>query len=104
MKYLFGGKRVDNGEWVEGDLVHDAFDGTSKTIPIGIRYKWNGVYCYPVEVLPETVSLIGFPFEMPSDWEIKKFCYDKNKKPEFTKHWELVKQALEYFLGKKEGE
>lgn len=41
------------------------------------------------------------PFQMPADSEIKQFCYG-DKKPEFTKHWGLVKQALAYFGGKNE--
>lgn len=49
---LFRGKRVDNGEWIEGDLVHDAFDGISQIIRVGIVMK----NCYPVEVIPETVG------------------------------------------------
>jgi len=49
---IFRGKRVDNREWVEGDLVHDAFNGASRNIAIGIQEKG----CYPVEVIPETVG------------------------------------------------
>lgn len=41
-----------SGDWVYGDLVHDAFDGTNKTLPIAI--KQSGMY--PVEVHPETVG------------------------------------------------
>lgn len=32
----FRGKRIDNGEWVCGDLIHKGFDGTSKIIVVGI--------------------------------------------------------------------
>jgi hypothetical protein len=48
----FRGLRSDGQGWVYGDLVHDAFDGTSKMIPVGIRNKNS----YPIEVLPETVG------------------------------------------------
>lgn len=51
----FRGKRIDNGEWVYGDLVHDAFDGYDKTIPVGIQKP----KCYAVEVHPETVGFIS---------------------------------------------
>lgn len=53
---LFRAKRTLNGEWVEGDLMHEAFDGTSQTIEVGIRSKLKGHYCYPVEVIPETIE------------------------------------------------
>ena len=48
---LFRGKD-ENGNWHEGDLVHDAFDGTSKIVKIGIMAPKS----YPVEVKPETVG------------------------------------------------
>ena len=48
----FRGKRKDNGKWVFGDLVHNAFDGTSRNMSVGI--KTDGAY--PVEVIPETVG------------------------------------------------
>ena len=58
----FRGKMVDNGEWIYGDLVHDAFDGSSRTMEVGIRAKWNGRYCNPAEVIPESVGqFIGLP-------------------------------------------
>ena len=47
----FRGKRVDNGEWVYGDLIHNAFDGY-RIFPVGIKTDGN----YPVEVVPETVG------------------------------------------------
>lgn len=52
----FKGKRVDNGEWIVGDLLHqywiqgDVFEETS------IRYLINGIYSFPISVIPETVS------------------------------------------------
>ena len=48
---LFRGKDKD-GNWHEGDLVHDSFDGTSMNIPVGIKKP----RCYPVEVITETVG------------------------------------------------
>ena len=48
---LFRGK-TSFGAWVYGDLVHDAFDGTSQRIEVGIRARNS----YPVEVIPETVG------------------------------------------------
>ena len=47
----FRGKRFDNGEWIYGDLVHGAFDGSSRSMEVGI-HEYG---CYPVEVIPETV-------------------------------------------------
>ena len=44
---LFRGKDA-NGNWHEGDLVHNDFDGTSPNIPVGIKCRG----CYPVEVIP----------------------------------------------------
>jgi uncharacterized phage protein (TIGR01671 family) len=48
----FRGKRVDNGEWIFGDLVHHVFDGTSRVLPITIKSKDN----YPIEINPSTVG------------------------------------------------
>ena len=48
---LFKGISKYNKKWIEGDLVHDAFDGTSMNMKVGIK-KTN---CYPVEVHPSTV-------------------------------------------------
>lgn len=48
----FRGKRVDNGEWVHGFLIKYAFDGTSKTIHVGIQKEG----CYPIEIDPETIG------------------------------------------------
>ena len=47
----FRGKRVDNGEWVYGDLVHNAFNG-HRIFPAGIQIPG----CYPDEVISETVG------------------------------------------------
>jgi len=49
---LFRGIRVDNGEWVYGDLVHDAISAYSTMMKVGIRQGG----CYPDEVKPETVG------------------------------------------------
>ena len=57
---LFKGKRVDNGEWVFGDLIRNLiYDGREKEIRIGdIYFEHNGdihgkaVY----KVIPETVG------------------------------------------------
>ena len=50
-KIKFRGKRVDNGEWVYGDLVHNAFNG-HRIFPAGIQIPG----CYPDEVIAETVG------------------------------------------------
>lgn len=53
---LYRGMRKDGGGnndgWVYGDLVHDAYDGTSMSVPVGIQVPG----CYPFEVIPETVG------------------------------------------------
>ena len=56
---LFRGKRVDNAEWVEGDLIH------------GVRHKKGNIYILPItdnlakyncdpldgcKVIPETIG------------------------------------------------
>ena len=46
-RYLFRGKRKDNGEWVFGDLIHSVY----KTGDICVRQYESGVY----GVDPETV-------------------------------------------------
>ena len=52
----FRGKRTDGKGWAFGDLAHEAFDGTSKILPIAIRQKVKGYYSYPIEVIQETVG------------------------------------------------
>lgn len=49
---LFRGKRVDNGEWVEGDLRHGNYFGGDKTVYI----VQNEVYTVNIPVIPETVG------------------------------------------------
>lgn len=49
---MFRGKRTDNGEWVEGDLIHSAISAFSKIISVGI--KMDGYY--PIEVHPDTIG------------------------------------------------
>jgi hypothetical protein len=49
---LFRGYSESLSKWVEGDLVHDAFDGTSMTMPIGIAPKKS----YPIPVHPDSVG------------------------------------------------
>ena len=53
---LFRGKRVDNGEWIEGNLLQDYWVGDNVFVPYSIRYKINGVYSYPIQVIPETIG------------------------------------------------
>ena len=51
---LFRGKRVDNGEWVYGDLIHRRIWRNDIVI---IRVEDNGFDCYvEYEVIPETVG------------------------------------------------
>jgi hypothetical protein len=49
---LFRGYSEALNKWVEGDLVHDAFDGTSMTMPVGIAPKNS----YPFPVHPDSVG------------------------------------------------
>ena len=49
---LFRGYSEALNKWAEGDLVHDAFDGTSMTMPIGIAPKKS----YPIPVHPDSVG------------------------------------------------
>lgn len=48
---LFRGKRVDNGEWVYGDLLHPDIYGNGYSIEDFTKEKSN---CY--DVIPESVS------------------------------------------------
>ena len=48
----FRGKRVDNKEWVYGDLLHNSCNKWGNIFPVGI--KKDG--CHPVEVRPESVG------------------------------------------------
>ena len=48
--------QTKEGEFIHGDLVHNAFDGNSKNMLVGIRCE-NGInYNYPIEIIPETVG------------------------------------------------
>ena len=59
-KILFRGKRLDNGEWVYGDLIKNLiFDGREKEIRIGdIYFEHNGdIHGTAVrKVIPDTVG------------------------------------------------
>ncbi len=62
---LFKAKRIDNGEWVEGHLFDNGFDGEEKKYFVGglIIEKYNGTACdkwnvtgiYFYEVNPKTL-------------------------------------------------
>lgn len=52
-KIKFRGKITGDGAWVEGDLVHNACDGTFKRIAMGIRSD----NCCPIEVDPDSVGV-----------------------------------------------
>lgn len=59
-EYLFRGKRVDNGEWVEGGSIINAQDGNIWIIPTNgiIQYTADSrklVYVEAIPVVPETV-------------------------------------------------
>lgn len=52
----FKAKRLDNGEWVKGDLVHDYWMQGDVFLKWAIRYKITDVYySFPIEVDPETI-------------------------------------------------
>lgn len=51
----FKGKRIDNGEWIEGDLLHDYWFSTIHTEPYCIRYKIDNHYSYPIPIDPATL-------------------------------------------------
>lgn len=54
---LFRAKRKNGkGEWLYGDLLHDYWVQGDTFIPCAIRYKINGLYSFPIEVIPETVG------------------------------------------------
>lgn len=59
-KILFRGKRIDNGEWVYGDLIKNLiYDGREKEIRIGdIYFEHNGdIHGTAVrKVIPETAG------------------------------------------------
>lgn len=48
---LFRAKRLDNGEWIQGSYVKDAYT-PNKIIEHGIQEP----RCYPVEIDPETLG------------------------------------------------
>lgn len=53
---LFRGKRADNGQWIEGDLIHKHWVSVDNFIDCAIRYLINGIYSYPTQVIPKTVG------------------------------------------------
>jgi uncharacterized phage protein (TIGR01671 family) len=63
MEYKFRGKRIDNGEWVIGDLVAVNFIASNNNGEFysgdGVDYKDGSVWCEGnfYEVIPETVGM-----------------------------------------------
>jgi uncharacterized phage protein (TIGR01671 family) len=58
----FRGLRTDGKGWVYGDLVHDYWIQDKKFYKTAIRYLINGVYSFPIEVIPESVGqFTGLP-------------------------------------------
>ena len=57
-KYLFKGKRKDNGEWIEGFLLKECNHSTcSWNLAIEYKTERSGIFAYEVaEVIPETVG------------------------------------------------
>lgn len=56
---LFRGKRLDNGEWIEGDLLRGKLKqqlGKSYIDPLEIQIDNNGYLLPIVEVRPETIG------------------------------------------------
>jgi len=57
---LFRGKRVDNGEWVDGDLIHGVGNKEGKIFILPIVKNLASIPgCHPLdgcEVIPETVG------------------------------------------------
>ena len=52
----FRGKRIDNGQWIVGDVVHKYWHGDDTYLETAIRYVMKGIYSYPVAVDPSTVG------------------------------------------------
>jgi hypothetical protein len=63
----FRGLRVSDKKWIEGDLLHDHWLHGDKFLKKSIRYLINGIYSFPIEVIPESVG----------QFTGKKDCYDK---------------------------
>lgn len=51
----FKAKRLDNGEWVEGDLLHKYWIRGDEFIETAIRYLIGDYYSFPIPVHPKTV-------------------------------------------------
>jgi len=51
----FRGKRIDNGNWVYGDLIHDDLDFDLPGVSIRFNYKEEFRYSIK-DVIPETVG------------------------------------------------
>jgi len=51
-QYLFRGWSESLNRWVEGDLVHDSFDGSSRVVALGIK----PIGSFPIPVHPDSVG------------------------------------------------
>ena len=49
---LFRGYLESLNKWVEGDLVHDSFDGSSRVVMLGIKPMGS----FPIPVHPDSVG------------------------------------------------
>ena len=52
----FRGKRIDNGEWVYGDLLHRWWLQGEEFTDTAIRYKIGELYSHPIPVDPVTIG------------------------------------------------
>lgn len=93
---LFKAKQIDNGEWVEGYLFDNGFDGEEKKYFVGglVIEKYNGTACDEwditgidfCEIDPETLcQFTGFCDKNENKiWE-NDICDRKEKYPEVVK-------------------
>lgn len=105
-RYLFRGKRIDNGEWVHGYLFDDGFENGRVFIGGIVIEKYNGTACDDwnvtginfYEIDPNTICQCTGLKDKNGNliWENDIVSYCDCTKEDYVISWEQNKACFEY--------
>lgn len=98
---LFRGKRIDNGEWVYGNLEQDIDANTAKITGYDYFVDQDGIKhrkMFYHEVKPETVGqytgIIDKNYDRIFEHDIMKFCDDDGEESYYKIEWNLYRWTV----------